>query len=111
LARILRGEIRWADLDPVKGSEQAGLRPIVILSPEIFNTSTNTVIAAAITSKEPKTIYPLIMEIKSAKMPKKSWVKIGQIRTLSVTRLRNIVSHISEEELTQIIDALNEIIA
>jgi len=51
MARILRGEIRWADLNPVKGHEQAGLRPVLILSHDIFNKRSGTVIALAITSQ------------------------------------------------------------
>ena len=51
MSRILRGDIRWADLNPVRGREQAGLRPVLILSHEIFNERSGTVIAVAITSQ------------------------------------------------------------
>ncbi len=54
MARILRGEIRWADLNPTRGREQAGLRPVLILSHDIFNERSGTVIAVAITSQSPK---------------------------------------------------------
>ncbi|MBU2590950.1 MAG: type II toxin-antitoxin system PemK/MazF family toxin, partial [Nitrospinae bacterium] len=83
MAEILRGEIRWADLNPVRGREQAGLRPVVILSQDIFNERSGTVIAVAITSQSQRAGFPLTLEIKSVDLPKKSWVKISQIRTLS----------------------------
>jgi mRNA interferase MazF len=111
MARILRGEIRWADLNPVRGHEQAGLRPILILSHDIFNERSGTVIALAITSQPQKAGFPLTLELKSAKLPKKSWIKISQIRTLSIDRIGKVIGKASLEELTQVIDGLNEIIA
>src|SRR3989337_2824867 len=83
LARILRGEIRWADLNPVRGHEQAGERPVLVLSHNVFNERSGTVIAVALTSQEPRAGFPLTTEIRAAGLPKPSWVKIGQIRTLS----------------------------
>ena len=111
MARILRGEIRWADLNPVRGHEQAGLRPVLILSHDIFNERSGTVIAVAITSQPQKAGFPLTLELKSPNLPKKSWLKISQIRTLSVERIGNVISKASLEELNQTIDGLNEIIA
>lgn len=111
MARILRGEIRWADLNPVRGHEQAGLRPILILSHDIFNEHSGTVIALAITSHPQKAGFPLTLELKSHNLPKKSWLKISQIRTLSVERIGKVVGKVSLEELNQAIEGLNEIIA
>ncbi|MHB8770034.1 MAG: type II toxin-antitoxin system PemK/MazF family toxin [Syntrophales bacterium] len=111
MARILRGEIRWADLNPVRGREQAGLRPVLILSHEIFNERSGTVIAVAITSQPQKAGFPLTLELKSAKLLKKSWIKISQIRTLSVERIGKVIGKVSMEELNQAIEGLNEIIA
>jgi len=111
MAGILRGEIRWADLNPVRGHEQAGLRPVVILSHDIFNERSGTVIAVAITSQPQKAGFPLTLELKSPKLPKKSWVKISQIRTLSVDRIGKVIGKTSLEELIQVIEGLNEIIA
>ena len=65
MAGILRGEIRWADLNPVRGREQAGLRPVMILSQDIFNERSGTVIAVAITSQPQKAGFPLTLELKS----------------------------------------------
>jgi mRNA interferase MazF len=111
MAGILRGEIRWADLNPVRGREQAGLRPVIILSQDVFNERSGTVIAVAITSQPQKAGFPLTFELKSVKMPKKSWVKISKIRTLSVERIGKVIGRASPDELIQVIDGLNEIIA
>lgn len=111
MARILRGELRWADLNPVRGHEQAGLRPVLILSHDIFNERSGTVIAVAITSQPQKAGFPLTLELKSPNLPKKSWLKISQIRTLSVERIGKLLGKVSLDELNQTIEGLNEIIA
>lgn len=110
MARILRGDIVWADLNPVKGREQAGLRPVLILSPEIFNDKSGTVIAMALTSQPQKAGFPLTLEVTSVVLPKSTWVKISQIRTLSVERLGKRLGHVSDAEMSQIVEGLNEII-
>lgn len=110
MARILRGDIVWTDLNPVRGHEQAGLRPALILSPEVFNERSGTVIAMALTSQPQKAGFPLTMEITSVSLPKPTWVKISQIRTLSVDRLGKRMGHVSDDEMSQIIEGLNEII-
>ena len=111
MARILRGEIRWADLNPTRGQEQAGLRPVLILSHDIFNERSGTVIAMAITSQPQRAAFPLTLELKTGNLPKQSWVKISQIRTLSTERIGKVIGRASPEELTQVIEGLNEIIA
>jgi mRNA interferase MazF len=110
VARILRGDIIWADLNPVKGREQAGLRPVLIVSHEAFNKHSGTVIALALTSQLPKAGFPLTFELEIRSLPKRSWVKISQIRTLSVERLGKIIGKSSPEQLNQIVKGLNEII-
>ena len=110
MARILRGEIRWADLNPVRGHEQAGLRPVLVLSQDVFNERSGTVIAVALTSQEPRAGFPLTTEIRAAGLPKRSWVKIGQIRTLSTERIGRRLARASDEELLRIVDGLNEIV-
>jgi len=110
MARILRGDIYWADLNPVIGSEQGGLRPVLILSHNVFNERSGTVIAVALTSQPQRAGYPLTLELSSEKLPKKSWVKISQIRTLSVERICKKISKVSDEELAIIVEGLNEII-
>ena len=111
MAGILRGELRWADLDPARGHEQAGLRPVLILSHDIFNERSGTVIAMAITSGTQRAGFPLTLELKTGDLPKRSWIKISQIRTLSVERIGRLIGRVSHEELFQVIDGLNEIIA
>jgi len=111
MARILRGEIRWADLNPTRGHEQAGLRPVLILSHDIFNERSGTVIAVAITSQPQRAGFPLTLELRTGGMPKQSWVKISQIRTLSVERIGKVIGRASPEEMAQVIEGLNEIIA
>lgn len=110
MARILRGDILWADLDPVRGREQAGRRPILVLSQDIFNERSGTVIAVAITSQEPSAGFPLTFEIRSVRLPKRSWVKVSQIRTLSTERLRDHIGRLSPEELEMVVGGLNEIV-
>ncbi len=110
MARILRGDIFWANLDPTLGNEQAGLRPVLVLSQDVFNERSGTVIAMALTSQEQRAGFPLTLELSSTSLPKKSWVKISQIRTLSVKRLGKKMGKVSDDELETMIDGLNEII-
>lgn len=110
MARILRGEIRWADVDPVRGREQAGLRPVLVLSHDVFNARSGTVIGMAITSQPQRAGFPLTVELESAALPKRSWVKVSQIRTLSVERIGRRIGSVSPEVLDQIIEGLYEIV-
>lgn len=110
MVRILRGEVRWADLNPVRGSEQAGLRPVLILSQDLFNDRSGTVIAVALTSREPNAGFPLTLESRARGLPKRSWVKMSQIRTLAVERIGRRVARATEEELAKVVEGLNEII-
>ncbi|MBI2979257.1 MAG: type II toxin-antitoxin system PemK/MazF family toxin [Chloroflexi bacterium] len=111
MARILRGEIRWADLSPARGHEQTGLRPVLILSHDVFNERSGTVIVTAITSQPQKAGFPLTLELKTGDLPRRSWAKISQIRTLSTEKVGKLIGQLSQEELTQVIEGLNEIIA
>jgi len=111
MAQILRGEIWWADLNPVRGSEQAGLRPVLILSHDIFNERSGTVIAVAVTSQPQRAGFPLTLELDSTRLPKQSWVKISQIRTLAVERIGKRLGRATPEEVAQVIDGLYELIA
>jgi mRNA interferase MazF len=110
VARILRGEIWWADLNPVRGREQAGIRPVLVISHDVFNQRSGTVIAVALTSQKPTAGFPLTLEVTSTKLPKRSWIKISQVRTLSVERLSKKLGAISPEEIDDVIDGLNEIV-
>lgn len=110
MARILRGEIYWADLNPTKGHEQAGKRPVLILSHNVFNEKSGTVIAIALTSQPQRAGFPLTLELSSPKLPKQTWAKISQIRTLSTERIGKRLARVTEHEIIQIIEGLNEII-
>ena len=110
MARILRGDIRWADLNPVRGHEQAGQRPVLVLSHDVFNDRSGTVIAVAMTSQEPRAGFPLTLESKASGLKKRSWIKISQIRTLSVDRVGARLARASEEELARVLDGLTEIL-
>jgi mRNA interferase MazF len=110
MARVLRGDIVWADLDPTQGHEQSGRRPVLVLSQDVFNERSGTVIACALTSQEPRAGFPLTLELSVPKLPKRSWVKISQIRTLSVKRLGKKLGRASVEQLDQVIEGLNEIV-
>ncbi len=110
MARILRGDVHWADLEPTRGHEQAGRRPVLVLSHEVFNERSGTVIAVAVTSQEPRAGFPLSVELRSARLPKQSWAKMGQIRTLSSERLGKRLGRVSPEDLVLVLDGLDEII-
>ena len=111
MARVLRGDVFWADLDPTKGREQSGRRPVLVISHDIFNERSGTVIAMAITSQPQKAGFPLSVELHSGGLPRHSWVKVGQIRTLSVERLAKRIGRVSPEEMLRVIEGLNEIVA
>lgn len=110
MARILRGDIRWADLESTRGNEQAGLRPVLILSEDVFNDRSGTVIAVALTSQEPRAGFPLTLESSAGGLPKRSWIKISQIRTLSTDRIGKRIGRSSEAEILKVVEGLNEIL-
>jgi len=112
MARVLRGDVLWADLDPVVGHEQAGRRrPVVILSADVFNERSGTVIAMAPTSRPQRAGFPLTLELKSVKLEKPAWVKISQVRTLSIRRLGRKLGRVSPEDLDRLVEGLDEIVA
>ena len=110
MAQILRGEVRWAELNPVRGREQAGRRPVLVISHNVFNKRSGTIIAMAITSQPQKAGFPLNYQLQDQQLPKPSWVKISQIRTLSVDRIGKKLGEVEPEQLVDIIDGLNQIV-
>lgn len=110
MARILRGDIRWAELGPTRGNEQAGQRPVLILSQDAFNARSGTVIAVALTSQPQRAGFPLTLELVHPRLPKRSWVKISQIRTLAADRIGKRLGIASPEEMAQVIEGLGEIL-
>jgi mRNA interferase MazF len=111
MARILRGDVYWADLNPARGREQAGLRPVLIISQDVFNERSGTVIVMAITSRTQQAGFPLTHKLSSDSLPKESWVKMSQIRTLSTSRLSDHIGKLEPEEMATLIEGLDEIIA
>ena len=110
MADILRGEIRWANLNPTMGHEQAGYRPVLILSVDLFNMKSGTVIAMALTSQEPRAGFPLTLELTNADLPKRSWVKISQIRTLAVERIGDRLARTDDSTLSRIVEGLGDVL-
>ncbi|MEO7646862.1 MAG: type II toxin-antitoxin system PemK/MazF family toxin [Gemmatimonadaceae bacterium] len=110
MARVLRGDIRWADLGSTRGPEKTGRRPVLVLSNDVFNARSGTVIAVALTSQRPRAGFPLTLESGATGLPKSSWIKISQIRTLAAERIGARLGRSSEEELSRVIEGLNEII-
>ncbi len=110
MARILRGEVRWAELNPTRGHEQAGHRPVLILSQDIFNKRSGTVIAMALSSQPQKACFPLTYSLEQKQLKKPSWVKISQIRTLCVECIGRKIGIVEPEQLAEIVDGLNQII-
>ncbi len=83
---------------------------MLILSHDVFNERSGTVIAMALTSQPQRAAFPLTLELQSKGLPKQSWVKISQIRTLAVERIGPRLGTVSSEELAQVIEGLNDII-
>jgi mRNA interferase MazF len=110
MARILRGEVRWADLNPLRGHEQSGQRPVLILSHDIFNARSGTVIAVAVTSQPQRAGFPLTLELTVSEFRKPTWAKISQIRTLSVERIGKRLARIPPAGVRKVIEGLVEIL-
>ena len=105
---IKRGEIYYADLNPVVGSEQGGIRPIVVLQNDVGNKYSPTVIAAATTSRLTKAKLPTHIELtkENTPMPKDSVVLLEQIRTIDKSRIKEKIGELPPDVMQQINDAL-----
>jgi mRNA interferase MazF len=97
-------------LNPVRGREQAGLRPVLILSHDVFNSKSETVIVMAVTSRPQRAGFPLTLALPPRMLPKESWIKISQIRTISVDRLGKKVATLEQEMLNEAVNGLLELI-
>ncbi|MEK7466332.1 MAG: type II toxin-antitoxin system PemK/MazF family toxin [Planctomycetota bacterium] len=109
MARVLRGDLWWAEIGQVRGHEQAGDRPVLVISHETFNAG-GTVIALAVTSQPPKAGFPLVAALPERTLPKPSWVKIGQVRTMDSDRLKRKAGRVEEAAVDQIVDGLFELV-
>lgn len=106
-----RGEVYWADLSPTRGSEQAGRRPVLVISHDALNVKSGTIIALAITSRPQRAGFPLTHKLDSGGLPKDSWVKLSQVRTISTERLGERIGAVEPEELAEIVEGLIELVA
>jgi mRNA interferase MazF len=97
-------------LNPVRGREQAGQRPVLVISNEALNRHSGTVIALAITGQPQRAAFPFTHPLESLRMPKPSWVKVSQVRTLSVERLGKRIGALSAEEVEHVVDGLFELV-
>ena len=106
---IRRGDIYYADLSPVIGSEQGGIRPVVILQNNIGNKYSPTVIAAAITSKTDKARLPTHIEVDAVNngLAKDSVILLEQLRTLDKMRLKEKMGHLEDDLMTKVNEAIN----
>lgn len=102
---IRRGQIYYADLSPVVGSEQGGLRPVLIIQNNVGNSHSPTVIAAAITSRQTKHTLPTHIDF-SGVLSKDSVVLLEQIRTLDKRRLKQYIGEVSEKTMEQVNNAI-----
>ena len=105
---VKRGEIYYADLSPVVGSEQGGIRPVLIVQNDVGNKHSPTVIAAAITSKQEKTKLPTHISVQatSCGLAKDSVVLLEQVRTLDKRRLKERMGELDSYSMSQVNDAL-----
>ena len=103
-----RGDIFYADLRPVVGSEQGGIRPVLIIQNDVGNKHSPTIIVAAITSKMNKAKLPTHIELDSTKyqMVKDSVILLEQLRTIDKKRLLEMVCHLDEEIMEKVNKAL-----
>lgn len=108
LSNIKRGDIFYADLSPVVGSEQGGLRPVLIIQNDVGNRYSPTVIAAAITSRMGKTRLPTHIDIHADRvgLAKDSVILLEQIRTLDKRRLKEKMGHLDSAVMTQVNNAI-----
>lgn len=103
---IKRGQIYYADLSPVIGSEQGGLRPVLIIQNDLGNKYSPTVIAAAITSRYSKASLPTHIEICECGLAKDSIVLLEQLRTIDKRRLKGYMGEIGAEAMAQVNKAI-----
>ncbi|MDP4088993.1 MAG: type II toxin-antitoxin system PemK/MazF family toxin [Bacillota bacterium] len=105
---VKRGDIFYADLSPVVGSEQGGVRPVIIIQNDVGNKYSPTVIVAAITSQINKAKLPTHVEISSEEygLNKDSVVLLEQIRTLDKKRLKEKIGHMKDEDMVLVDEAL-----
>ena len=103
---LLRGQVYWADLDPVRGHEQAGRRPVLILSSGQSNSRSELAIVLPITGSPQRTESTYSPQLESVEMPMESWILLRQIRTISEERILNYAGRVSNAELKRVVLAV-----
>lgn len=109
MSSVLRGEIRWAELDPTRGNERQGTRPVLVISHDVFNERSGTVLAMAITSQPQRAGFPLTLPMGKLG-GKQAWLKVSQVRVLSTQHLGRKLGKATSEQLARAIEGLNEIV-
>ena len=106
--QVRRGDIYYADLSPVVGSEQGGIRPVLIIQNDVGNRYSPTVICAAITSRMNKAKLPTHIEIDSRRcqIMKDSVILLEQIRTIDKQRLKDMIGHLDKERMRSVDEAI-----
>ena len=110
MARILRGEIRWANLNLVKGRQQGGNRPVVIISQDVFNERSGTVIAMAITSQPQRAGFPLTLELSSRYCQNNHGSRSVRSERYRVERIGDVINRLTPEQMERLIEGLDEIV-
>ena len=103
---IKRGDLYYADLSPIFGSEQDGFRPVLVIQNDLGNATSNTTIVAAVTSRTEKKKLPTHIRIKTADLPLESVVLTEQLRTIDIRRLGNYIDHLDNKQMRKVDRAL-----
>ena len=107
VAPFRRGQVRWADLDPVLGHEQAGRRPLLIVQNDVGNEASSTVIVVSITAQRPRRAYPFLVPLPDRMLARPSVVNCAQVRTLDKARLSvEPLATLSAETMAAVDEAL-----
>lgn len=101
-----RGQIYWVDFSPGRGSEQAGVRPALVVQNEIGNRASATMIVAAVTSRLPSTEYPFLVRLPDDLLPKPSVVKCDQLMTVATPRLGTLLATVPPDVMARVDEAL-----
>ena len=109
---VLRGEVDWADLSPVLGSEQGGLRPVLVVQADPIHRHASTTIVLALTSRPQRAGHPRTVALEAGEdgMTRASWVKVNQLRTVALGRLRGRLGMLGDDRRREVDRALVEVL-
>ena len=106
MKEIKRGDLYYADLSPIFGSEQEGFRPVLVIQNDIGNAKSNTTIVAAVTSQTEKKKLPIHIRIRTPNLPMESVVLTEHLRTIDIRRLGNYIDHLNDKQMRKVERAL-----